>query len=158
MIELQFYNSESCLKIELPNEQVTEMHKICKESSPNETGGIIIGRYSDNGLVAYISEITCAPEDSIKGKSSFHRGNKGLKKKLDALWEQNYYYLGEWHYHPNHSPIPSKADIEQMRSFSLNRNLKCPEPILIIAGGNINNLTLNVMVIANQKTISFEEL
>lgn len=157
VIRLIFYNSDTNLKIELPLEQLDLMHSLCDESNPYETGGIIIGRYSDDGLTAHISEITNSPDDSIKRRSSFKRGIQGLQKKLNMLWGNRYYYLGEWHYHPNSSSFPSEHDIKQMISLSHNKKLHCPEPILIVLGGNKNKWSLNVIVIANERIISFHE-
>ena len=82
MIRLIFYNSDINLKIELPIEQLDLLHSLCDESNPYETDGIIIGRYSDDGLTAFISEITNSPDDSIKKMTSFKRGINGLKKSL----------------------------------------------------------------------------
>lgn len=157
MIKLVFINSDTNLKIELPIEQLNILHCLCDESNPYETGGIIIGRYSDDGLTAHISEIINSPDDSVKKKAFFKRGINGLQKRLDTLWKDSYYYLGEWHFHPNSSPTPSSSDIEQMISLSQNKKLNCPEPILIIIGGNKNHWLLNIIVIANEKIISFYE-
>lgn len=157
MINLVLINSDTNLKIELPIEQLNILHCLCDKSNPYETGGIIIGRYSDDGLTAQISEVTNSPADSIKKKAFFKRGVRGLQKKLDMLWKDSYYYLGEWHYHPNSSSTPSHSDIDQMISLSHNLKLNCPEPILIVIGGNKNEWLLNVIVIANDKIIPFHE-
>ena len=74
-----------------------------------------------------------------------------MQIKLDTLWKDNQYYLGEWHYHPNSSPTPSRSDIEQMLSLSHDKKL-------IILGGNKDNWLLNVIVIANEKIVSFHEV
>lgn len=55
------------------------------------------------------------------------------------MWKKRQYYLGEWHYHPNASPRPSKLDIETMLKLSKSEELHCPEPILLIVGGNSEN-------------------
>lgn len=158
VINMVFFNSDTHLKIELPIEQLNIMHNLCDKSNPYETGGILIGSYSDDSLTAHISEVTNSPNDSVKKKVLFKRGINGLQKKLDTLWKDSQYYLGEWHYHPNSLPTPSHSDIEQMISLSYNIKLNCPEPILIILGGNKNKWLLSVIVIANEKIISFHEV
>lgn len=158
VIKLLFINLETNLKIDLPIDQLSILHRLCDESNPNETGGIIIGKYSDDRLTAYISEISNPPDDSVKKKTFFKRGIRGLQKRLDTLWKDSYYYLGEWHYHPDSLPTPSSSDIKQMISFSQNKKLNCPEPILIIIGGNKNHWLHNVMVIANETIIPFYEV
>ena len=153
-----FFNSDTHLKIELPIKQLNIMHNLCDKSNPYETGGILIGSYSGDNFTAHISEITNSPDDSVKKKTQFKRGINGLQIKLDTLWKDNQYYLGEWYYHPNSSPTPSRSDIEQMLSLSHDKKLNCPEPILIILGGNKDNWLLNVIVIANEKIVSFHEV
>ncbi len=132
------------------------MHNLCDISNPYETGGIIIGRYSDDGLTALITEITDAPDDSIYDLTSFIRGINGLQKKLDTLWRDRLYYLGEWHYHPNVSARPSITDIRQMITISKNSCLKCPEPILIIIGGNSYDWKCSVNLIIKDKYIEMK--
>ena len=48
-----FFNSDTHLKIELPIEQLNIMHNLCDKSNPYETGGILIGSYSDDNLMLY---------------------------------------------------------------------------------------------------------
>lgn len=158
VINLLFISTVTNLRINLPNDQLTILHCLCDKSNPYETGGIIIGRYSNDSLTAHISEISNSPDDSVKQRSFFNRGIKGLQKKLDMLWENNYYYLGEWHYHPNSSPTPSGSDIKQMISLSKNKKLNYPEPILIIIGGNKERWLQSVNVIANGNIIHFDEV
>lgn len=155
VIDLLFINTETNLKINLPDDQINILHLFCDESNPYETGGILIGKYSDDSLTAHISEISNSPNDSVKKKTIFKRGVKGLQKRLDALWKDSYYYLGEWHYHPNSLPTPSSSDIKQMVSLSQNKKLNCPEPILIIIGGNKNHWLHSVNVIANGTIYNF---
>lgn len=157
MIKLFFYNSDTNLQIELSNEKLDFLYKLCDESNPYETGGILIGNYSDDGLTAHILEISNSPSDSVKKKSFFKRGTKDLQKRLDRLWKEGYYYLGEWHYHPNSLPNPSSSDIKQMISLSKNKKLNCPEPILVIIGGNKGNWLQTVIVITKEIIISFNE-
>ena len=77
-----FFNSDTHLKIELPIEQLNIMHNLCDKSNPYETGGILIGSYSDDNFTAHISEITNSPDDSVKKRSLFKRGTNGLQIML----------------------------------------------------------------------------
>ena len=155
--KLLFLNSDFKLNINLPDELFKKMTYICNQSYPNETGGIIIGQYSEDFLTANISEITSPTIDTVKRRFSLKRGINGLKEKLDALWENNNYYLGEWHYHPNASATPSKTDINQMIALSKYEKLNCPEPILIIIGGNKTNWTKCAYVIIKDTLIYFDK-
>lgn len=110
----------------------------CIRAGANETGGIFWGKYNDSLDSAIITGFSRAPEDSVIGRSSFVRGVAGLQRKLQSLWNKSNraYYLGEWHFHPSGSSAASSTDIQQMFENANSRQLQCPEPIMIIIGGN----------------------
>ena len=114
------------------------MVKLCKDSGGNETGGILVGHYTSNRNCAIVKAIGAQPSDSIASHSSFYRGVKGVARWLSTLWEhaQRNYYLGEWHFHPFSSSEPSPVDISQMIAIANDNSYHCPEPLLIIAGGD----------------------
>lgn len=133
---------ESCNKnfgVKIPDQLLRHLHDLCEKSYPYETGGILIGRYSEDLKWAKIVAATGAATASKRSFCSFTRGSQGLAVLLNRLWEKHQYYLGEWHYHPNASPRPSGLDSETMFKLSKNEDLHCPEPILLIVGGNPAN-------------------
>ncbi|MCA9749178.1 MAG: Mov34/MPN/PAD-1 family protein, partial [Romboutsia sp.] len=85
---------------------------IAAQYFPNEIGSSLIGSYSSDGYDAYIKDITPITIDSISTRYSFVRGIKGLKKYYKELLKKNdeLYYLGEWHTHPNGKTNPSSTD------------------------------------------------
>lgn len=116
---------------------LNSMQILCEASSPNETGGILIGHYTEDNNTAIITEFLTAPSDSDSGFTWFYRGTSGVIQKLNTIWnEKRHYYIGEWHYHPNSSSSLSNQDIKQMKSISKIKSYNCPEPILLIIGGN----------------------
>ena len=121
----------------LPRERLSEMLRFCRKAGDRETGGILIGRYTDALDLAIVHEITGPPTDSAFGRTWFHRGWVGLQTHLLQRWRiSRDYYLGEWHFHPGSSPLPSFIDQEQMKKISSTFEYQCPEPILLILGGN----------------------
>ena len=144
--------------IEIDSILLEECFLECNKSSNYETGGILIGNYSDDMRTAVIRSVSKAPIDSKRGKASFKRGIKGLIDVLNKAWaESGDYYLGEWHYHPNNSSKPSRTDVQQMNELSRNRRLKCPEPILLIIGGNnIVGWNISLHVFKNNITVELK--
>jgi len=126
-----------------------------------ETGGIILGRYSDDLKYAEILRVLGPTSDSASGGSWFIRGIRGLNRLLRTLWMlRKDYYLGEWHYHPNASPKPSLIDIAQMKVIARSESYNCPEPILIIIGGDPQgewSMSINVFLRSGEP-ISVTEL
>ncbi|WP_262906255.1 Mov34/MPN/PAD-1 family protein [Hymenobacter terricola] len=125
-----------------------QINDICYEARGNETGGILIGEYTDQLSCATVTHLLGPTTDSQSGRTWLIRGTKGLRKIIGNYWkEKKQYYLGEWHFHPFALPDPSRQDLMQMREIACSSTYKCPEPILIIAGGDPSKeLRLRVFV------------
>ncbi|WP_318369877.1 Mov34/MPN/PAD-1 family protein [Enterobacter sp.] len=130
----------SCVSAEytvnISSSSLQQVIEECIKAGMNETGGILIGSYSEDGSTAFIVEATARPADSIARRTTFQRGVKGLKHLLGSRWETGKYYVGEWHFHPAGSSDPSNDDFISMKNISSNPNYQCPEPVMIILGGN----------------------
>ncbi|HET7539674.1 MAG TPA: Mov34/MPN/PAD-1 family protein [Polyangiaceae bacterium] len=118
--------------------RMRELLARCARAGRNETGGILVGLYSADRECATVTEIVSAPDDSESGRAWFHRGIRDLAKRLSTLWRGSTptYYVGEWHFHPFASPIASAQDMWQLGSIARDDRYRCPEPILLIVGGN----------------------
>lgn len=116
-----------------------EMLDCCAAASPNETGGILVGRLQDSTGAAIITEATPHPEDSEKGRWFFRRGVAGLRALLQQRWKYGEYYLGEWHFHPGGSSNASFCDDRAMSRIARSDRYGCSEPILIVIGGDPPN-------------------
>lgn len=120
---------------------VDELISHCVRKWPNETGGILVGRYTSSLDLAVVTRVLAPPPDSKHGRTCFVRGTRGLQELLRRLWrrprEAREYYLGEWHLHPGGRPAPSSTDRRQMTEVSALEGYHCPEPILLLVGGSI---------------------
>lgn len=147
----EYWDKDKKVCILIRQHVLDQLIKICKDSDVLETGGILIGKYSKDLGCAIISEITNAPKDSKRGRTTFERGVAGLKSILQkALRLNRHYYLGEWHYHPYGSANPSTTDKRQVKEISEDEKYNCPEPILVIIGGDPNQ-TLEIGVFVQIK-------
>ncbi len=134
---LTFRDKEGKFAVSIDSTQVARLLKQCIDAGEYETGGILMGVYNEKLDTATVTRIVDAPIDSRRGRNWFHRGISGLQVLILALWSrERHYYLGEWHYHPNGSPEASAIDIRQMKDIASSRGYQCPEPILLIIGGN----------------------
>ena len=133
--DLALSSKDKRFGIWLTSKNMKPLLEECSASNGIETGGILIGRYSCKHDVAIVTRVTTPPFDSERFKRFFLRGSKGLLELLDCLWPKREYYLGEWHYHPCAAAAPSTTDIKQMNQISQSMGYSCPEPILLIVGG-----------------------
>jgi integrative and conjugative element protein (TIGR02256 family) len=127
---------ERLLRATLPAKVLDEMLEMCRAAGKRETGGILIGRHSEDRSTAVILEATGRPKDSLFSWVTFSRGSQGLRALLERRWAENSFYLGEWHFHPGGSPNPSHQDILSMKKIASDPDYQCPLPLLLIVGGN----------------------
>ncbi len=127
------------------------------KKNQTETGGIITGYYSTNLLEVNITNFYDPPKDSKFGVASFVRGLYGLEKLLQDEWKDGKYYLGDWHLHPYNNPVASCQDRKQLTLNSEDKDLHCPEPIMVIIGG-VDNKDINVYIFLDNKICLCEDV
>lgn len=135
---LVFRSQDGGLAVEVGRSRTKQLRRACARAGLRETGGVLVGLYAADGECAYVTHIGLPPPDSEAGPTWFRRGTRGLREWLQERWgdRQRTYYLGEWHYHPMASPEASNEDEKQMLRISKDRKIRCPEPILLIVGGD----------------------
>lgn len=133
----EYWSSDCKFGMRIQDTHLTKIIESCKNYKIQETGGIIVGYYTKNLDCAVITDISLSPPDSKHGYSWFYRGITGLQHWLDRLWNNRKYYLGEWHFHPYASASFSQTDTSQMLKIATNKDYQCPEPLLLIIGGDL---------------------
>lgn len=126
--------------VDLSPKTLRAFNRWCLLSQTTETGGILLGNYDEKLQTAQVASVTGPPPDSSAGSTWFERGTRGLQTLVKRHWKSHgHFYLGEWHFHPGGSLLPSPTDITQMRQISQSQSYCCPEPLLIIVGQPIKN-------------------
>lgn len=136
MTDWQGKTVTSSFAVEIQAPALRALDRLCRDAGTTETGGILIGRYSDDLAVAIVYQATPPPADSRRGRSWFVRGVSGLRDMLGKKWraKERSYYLGEWHFHPVAHVEPSPDDFHQMLEISHAKEYDCKEPLLLILG------------------------
>ena len=135
MVEL-FRDGREQFEVQIEDLAKQAMLHLCAIAGDHETGGILIGHYDASHLRAVVTEATARPADSESGRFAFRRGKAGLRELLKQRWVHGSHYLGEWHFHPGGSAHPSFCDERVMVGIAKSARYACPEPILLIVGGN----------------------
>jgi len=133
---------------------------MCRDAGTVETGGVLVGRYSDDLAVAIVREATPPPLDSRRGASWFRRGVAGLRDELRRRWASNErsYYLGEWHYHPAVHLEPSQTDIGQMIEIRDDRNYHCAAPVMLIFGQSSDGGECSIRAFVFPRSCAYAEI
>lgn len=93
------------------------------ERHGSETGGILVGRYSDVANAFHVIGTMPAPSDSNFSRNEFVLGTEGLKPMLRDLIEGSggaLYALGTWHNHLMPSG-PSGLDVKTAAKLSISQ-------------------------------------
>lgn len=155
---LRFRSEDQRFALTVTASALTGIARSCREAMMLETGGILLGKYNDAHDRAIVTVASSAPRDSRSGRTWFERGVEGLQPRLEFAWrKEQKFYIGEWHYHPLGTPSPSPVDIVQMTAFAEARSHHCPEPVLLIVGGD-PRITLEARVYAFPQGEAYVEL
>lgn len=123
------------LSLEADDELLNSLFEKGKSHYPNEFGGFLVGYYRDDNRHLHIID-TILPKKFKASKNSFERSTKGIEKKLGTYYKEvpKKFYVGEWHTHPDNSPIPSLTDISAINTIINNQNTCLTNPVLLIIG------------------------
>lgn len=136
MADRHFRSPDKRFGVLISEAELAKAVRQCGKASRKETGGVLVGRYTAAHDLAVVTSASDAPRDSRSGGTWFSRGVAGLQRWLNGLWKSKTYYLGEWHFHPFALASPSGDDLAGMKSIASAGSYHCPEPILIIVGGD----------------------
>ena len=108
------------MKLEFPRALGRQMRDKVKAAGRREVGGILMAEQLEPGMF----RLADFSVDAVTGGAAhFVRSPEHHKRALDSFFHRTGYnyarfnYLGEWHSHPNHAPIPSRQDIEAMNGL-----------------------------------------
>lgn len=136
-LPLVFQSADKQFGLQLESKFVRRILWFCKRAGNAETGGIFVGTYNAEHDMASVTNLSGPPADSQSTTYTFYRGVAGLQEWIDKHWRsEKHHYLGEWHYHPYSDPTPSPTDVRQLKDIASSPSYHCPEPILLILGGD----------------------
>ncbi|MBD3216411.1 MAG: hypothetical protein GF311_27610 [Candidatus Lokiarchaeota archaeon] len=108
----------------------------CDSAFPNETGGILIGRFDSNSIL--IQYATDSGPMAKRSPGGFRRDGDYSQAILDRIFQESlgeFDYIGEWHSHPA-MVGPSSRDRKAMRWIARNRKYDMSFPVLGISAWN----------------------
>lgn len=137
MPEIRLASGDGRFRLHIDPHHVERILAFCAAANGQETGGMLVGRYNARHDTALVTDVPPPPVDSTWGRTWFQRGTEGVQRIVERAWGfRREYYLGEWHFHPFASPAPSPVDYDQMLRIASSPSWKCPEPVLLVIGGD----------------------
>ena len=128
---MKYYLASNNLYIDIKPFVLNQIKLQAEGEYPNENGGMLVGRYSQDKRTVYIEQVI-VPTEKYISRSAFTRNYKGLEKDWEQLSKDGLRYVGEWHSHPNGSTQYSSEDLSAMRDIENEVNIE--NPLLLIVG------------------------
>jgi len=140
---------EKDFRVEFDDTSIEKLKKYQQKNGEYESGGILVGEIYPIENKVIVKDIIV----SKKAKRSFMGVNidkKEMQRELEKIrkdTDYKYYYIGDWHTHPERKPIPSWIDNtsykKTLKTIVLQTNFVV---FLIVGNGNdiMNSLWLRV--------------
>jgi integrative and conjugative element protein (TIGR02256 family) len=134
--DVEFWSEDRAFGLKVPAGALSQILELSRRNATKETGGLLVGHYTEAQDCAVVTEVSGAPADSRNGRNFFVRGTARLQRWLNGLWRRKrHFYLGDWHSHPWAAPRASPTDIAQLEEIAHDESRKCPEPVALLIGG-----------------------
>jgi [CysO sulfur-carrier protein]-S-L-cysteine hydrolase len=108
------------MKVEFPKPLRERMRKALSLAKRREIGGVLMAEQIEPGhfrLVDFtVDEITGSAAHFVRSVEHHHATLSGFYAQTASEYGR-FNYLGEWHSHPNHLPVPSSTDIASMQAL-----------------------------------------
>ena len=118
-----------------------------------ETGGILIGRFSDAAQTFYVVDVVPAPNDSVRSAGRFVLGVQGVAAELRRYGEScnnALYCLGTWH---SHLSDPDPSDLDRSTAATLAQTRIVPSVLLIHTPAGYRAILADGSAIATTKAV-----
>lgn len=151
-------NKELGLKIDYDVDIIDRLTEVALRHYPNEIGGFILGKYTNENKKAIIVECVVA--------KNYKNSPVSFKHKVDAVTkgffvkkfnEDKLHYIGEWHTHPDSTSGYSNTDFNALKRVANNKVSNIENPILLILGFSKKGLNdYSFYVIEKGKILKYE--
>lgn len=111
------------------------MEAEASDYAPDETGGMLVGYWSDTGDAVITATIQGGPS-ALRRPSRFVPDGLWQQERLDEIYLQSgrvHTYLGDWHSHPLGSLRPSGRDRDTAKKVAKSTEARAPQPLTLIA-------------------------
>lgn len=151
---MKLYNKHKQVELVIDQELLDKIGKTGIENFPNEFGGFLIGKYSDDYKTLFITNYIL-PKIYKGSRYIFERSSKGIKSILSELFRvKKEFYVGEWHTHPNGYTGYSNTDLNAMINIAGTSSVKIKNPVLLILSVSEKKLNKASFYIYDNKKLS----
>jgi integrative and conjugative element protein (TIGR02256 family) len=125
-------------------------HLMRKEASrrlPLETGGILLGYWSEDGASVAVTDATEPGPNAIHRRDEFIPDDEYQNLKIDEIYEASgrvHRYLGDWHTHPFGGSALSYKDRRNLHRIATTKGAHTPIPLMAVLSGGAQDWNVSV--------------
>jgi integrative and conjugative element protein (TIGR02256 family) len=123
----------------IPDDVLAAMRMVAASACPQETGGTLVGHYSEDRRRALVTRALEAETGACRKRTRFYRPSDDVDRQLARVYDESAgttHYLGEWHTHPGAVPTPSSTDLSTLKGLARSRCVATDTPFMVILGGD----------------------
>ncbi len=128
---MKYKDEENNLYVVIDTQVMRQIEDQAVGGYPNEDGGMLAGRYSDDKRSVIVSRLV-APKEKLSTRIGFERRVDGMEREWEGLAKEGLRYVGEWHSHTNGTTRFSSTDFNAMKDIE--KEVTIANPLLIIVG------------------------
>ena len=126
---MKYKDAENDLYVVIDAQVLRQIEDQAVGGFPNEDGGMLIGRYSDDKKTVFVTRVI-APTEKLSTRTGFERKVDGMEGVWEELSKEGLRYVGEWHSHTNGTTQYSGTDFAAMKDIE--KEVTIENPLLII--------------------------
>lgn len=115
-MRVSYHDQHTNLKLVFTDEVISELKAYKQDATSPEAGGMLFSRdiYTDSLIV---SRISLPQRKDTRLRFFFRVNKKSAQRIIEKNFKEGYYYIGDWHTHPELCPTPSLIDIQTIKSI-----------------------------------------
>ena len=123
------------MRLDIPKVLRSRLRRAVRRGGRNEVGGVLMAEEITPG---HFRLVDFTVDGQVGGAAHFVRSVEEHRLALEEFYSRTganygrFNYLGEWHSHPNHIPVPSSEDVRSMQGI-VHSNGNIPFAVLVIA-------------------------
>lgn len=120
-------------RVKIAEDLKCTMLGLARRHAPNETGGILVGRRTDDAVT--VLAVSDAGTNAVSEPTRFERDGAHSQAFLEQTVAElgpGVDYVGEWHSHPDGDPSPSPRDTQSFIEIAADPNYLTTAPVLVI--------------------------
>lgn len=118
----------------LPKNSVETMIADHFAHAPEETGGVLMGYWASPNE-AVVMEVTSAGRNARHSKDGYEPDVAHDLREIARIYEKSgrlNTYLGDWHTHPDSSPVLSRRDRRTLAAIAADGGARARQPMMVI--------------------------